>query len=342
MKITQRKRDHLKICLDQPVEVGGAGFENYSFIHNSLPEISLEEVETAAVFLGKKLRAPVLISSMTGGTKEAGLINRNLAEAAQKFGVAMGVGSQRMAVEQPDNQTVVKSFQVRNWAPDILLFANLGAVQLNYGFGVEECRQAVEMIEADALVLHLNPLQEAIQPEGDVNFRDLLPKIGKIAKSLAVPVVVKEVGSGISKDAAQRLYQAGVKVVDAAGWGGTNWAKIEGFRRARIRRKESRLGEIFSRWGLPTAESIRQCRKVKGLKIIGSGGIRNGVEIAKAIALGADLVGLALPFLKPAAQSAKAVEDVLAQLIQELKIAMFCVGAGNIMELKSAQLDKVE
>lgn len=340
MKVVHRKRDHLKICLSQPVEVGSTGFEGYSFVHNPLPEINLKDVDTSTTFLGKKLEAPILISSMIGGTNKSTLVNQNLARAAQKFGVAMGVGSQRIAIEHSKNQAIIKSFQVRKWAPDILLFANLGAVQLNYGFEVEECRRAVEMIEADALVLHLNPLQEAIQPEGNTNFEGLLPKIEKVVKSLAVPVVVKEVGCGISEDVAGRLYQVEVKIIDTAGWGGTNWAKIEGLRRVQTEVEEGALGEVFSNWGIPTAESIAQCRKIKGLKIIGSGGIRNGVEVAKAITLGADLVGLALPFLRLATQSTEAVGVELNRLIRELRVAMFCVGAKNIDELKLAQLIK--
>lgn len=334
--MTQRKLDHLKICLNQPVEVGSAGFEDYRFVHNALPEIDFGKIDISVKFLGKKLKAPILISSMTGGINKAALINQNLAKTAQKFGVAMGVGSQRIAIERPKDQAIIKSFQVRKWAPDILLFANLGAVQLNYGFGVKECQKAVEMIKADALVLHLNPLQEAIQPEGNTNFEGLLFKIKKIVKSLTVPVVAKEVGCGISRDVAGKLYQTGVKIIDTAGWGGTSWAKIEGFRWTRTKMAGDDLGEVFSDWGIPTAESIVQCRRVKGLKVIGSGGIRNGIEMAKAIALGADLVGLALPFLKPATQSTEAVEMKLTRLIQELKIAMFCVGAKNIDKLKSA------
>lgn len=334
----RRKQNHLEICLTQPVEIGLTGFENYYFIHQALPEIDFAKIDTSVKFLGKKLRAPILISPMTGGISEGGKINKNLALAAQKIGVAMAVGSQRIAIENPK---LARTFQVRKWAPDILCFANLGAVQLNYGFGTEECQKAVEMIEADGLIFHLNPLQEAIQPEGDTNFAGLLRKIEQVCKALSVPVIVKEVGCGISEEVARKLFNAGVKIIDTAGWGGTNWAIIEGERREVRSGSGSRkweVGRIFSQWGMPTAESIIQCRKVKGLKAIGSGGIRNGIEIAKAIALGADLTGLALPFLEPATQSAKAVEKKLLRLIKELKIAMFCVGVKNIRELKKVQL----
>jgi isopentenyl-diphosphate delta-isomerase len=250
----------------------------------------------------------------------------------------MAVGSQRIAIINP---RTAPTFRVRDIAPGILLFANMGAVQLNYGFDIDECQRAVEMIRADALVLHLNPLQEAIQPEGDTNFENLLPKIEKVVKRLSVPVVVKEVGFGMSQDVAGRLCSVGVKAIDTAGWGGTNWAKIEGFRRARVE-GQSRLGDLFCEWGIPTSESIVQCRKVKGINVIGSGGIRNGIEIAKAIVLGADLVGMALPFLRPAMESTGAVEENLRRLIRELKVTMFCTGSQSIHQLKSAPLEKIE
>lgn len=328
----KRKADHIRICLHQKVETGLTGFGQYRFVHKALPEINFEKIDASTRFLGRKLSAPILISPMTGGTPKGGKINQNLAKAAQKLGVAMAAGSQRVAIKNPKT---VSTFQVREVAPEILLFANLGAVQLNYGYGIKECRQAVEMIEADALVFHLNPLQEVIQPEGNTNFENLLPRIREIAQNLSVPVIVKEVGCGIPEGTARKLYQAGIEIIDTAGWGGTSWAKIEGIR------VKNNLGETFSQWGISTADSIIQCRKVKGLKIIGSGGIRNGIEIAKAIALGADLVGLALPFLKPATKSEKAVEEKLLQLIKELKIAMFCLGVKNIAQLRKQKLTKV-
>ncbi len=326
MKIISRKLNHLKICLEKKVEVRSTGWENYSFVHNALPEIDFNKIDLSVNFLGKKLKAPILISSMTGGTKEAALINRNLAKAAQKAGVAMAVGSQRVAVENP---RLAKTFQVRRSAPNIALLANLGAVQLNYGFGIRECRRAVKMIDADALILHLNPLQEAIQPEGNTNFSGLLTKIKKIAKNLTVPLVIKEVGGGISKNTAKKLLKAGVKITDVAGWGGTNWALIES-----LRRKDQLTSRIFSQWGIPTSEAIKQCHQISGLTIIGSGGIRNGIEIAKALALGADLVGIALPLLEPATKSSTAVEKKLQAFIFQLKVTMFCLGAKKIKALR--------
>jgi len=329
----KRKSEHLQICLKESVEVGTAGFENFRFTHSALPEIDFRKIDTSVEFLNKRLSAPILISSMTGGTAKGERINQNLASAAQSRKIAMAIGSQRIAIK---DSAAIPCFQIRDVASDILLFANLGAVQLNYGFSVKEYQKAVDMIEADALILHLNPLQEAIQPEGDTNFENLLPKIEKLVKELSVPVIVKEVGFGISEKVAQRLYSIGVKIVDVGGWGGTNWAMIES-----IRAKDN-LGLVFRDWGIPTAETIVQCHKIKGLKIIGSGGIRNGVEIAKAIALGADLVGLALPFLEPANRSKEAVEEKIDQLVRELKIAMFCSGVRTIEQLKRIQLIQSE
>ncbi|MBM4401725.1 MAG: type 2 isopentenyl-diphosphate Delta-isomerase [Candidatus Cloacimonetes bacterium] len=323
-----RKLNQLKICLQEEVEAGSAGFGNYSFPHNALPEINFTKVDTSTTFLGKKLSAPILISAMTGGSEKGFEINKNLALAAQKMKVAMGVGSQRVAIENPK---LADTFQVRKFAPDVLLFANLGAVQLNYGYGVSECQKVVSMISADALVLHLNPLQEVIQT-GDTNFENLLPKIEKICQKLSVPVIVKEVGFGISEDVARRLFNAGIKIIDVAGYGGTNWALVAG------KVAGPPLGETFKNWGIPAAYSIQMCKKIEGLKIVGSGGIRSGIDIAKAIVLGADLVGLARPFLKEAARSASAVEEKIANLALELKVAMFCVGAQDLSQLQKVKL----
>jgi len=268
---------------------------------------------------------------MTGGTAKAKIINLNLARVAQKLGIAMAVGSQRIAIEKPE---LASSFQVRKVAPDIVLLSNLGAVQLNYGFGIKECRQAIKMIKADGLIFHLNPLQEAIQPEGNKDFSHLLKKIEKISKQLKSPIIIKEVGCGISKNVAHSLLRAGVKIVDVSGQGGTSWALVESLRY----KKRNKLGKIFSKWGIPTAETIVECGKIKGLTVIGSGGIRTGVDMAKALALGADIIGIALPLLQPATESAKAVEKKIKSLILQLKIVMFCLGTKNIKELKEVKL----
>ena len=315
------------------MQLGGHSyFDDYRFEHEALPEIDLDEIDTSIDFLGRRLAAPLLISSMTGGTEMAGRINRNLAEGAGRTGVAVGVGSQRKALEDPAK---ADTFRVREVAPEAVLLANLGAVQLNYGMGVRECRQAVEMIGADALILHLNPLQEAIQPEGQCDFSGLLPKIGEVVREVGVPVVVKEIGCGISEATARALAAQGVRIVDTAGVGGTSWARIEA-----ERARDLEIGELFAGWGLPTPESVRQVRRVEGLTVIASGGVRNGLDAAKAIALGADVVGLAYPFLAPALESAERVADKVRRTVRELKICMFCLGVKTIAELQRVKLVK--
>ena len=325
-----RKAEHIQLSLDDRMQLHGHFFDAYYFEHEALPELDLQDVQISTHFLEKAIEAPLLISCMTGGTGDAVRINRHLAEAAEETGIALGVGSQRKALEDP---SLVESFQVRQWAPSVPLLANLGAVQLNYGYGVKECRAAVEMIEADALVLHLNPLQEAIQPEGQCDFTDLISKIGKIVEQLEVPVIVKEVGSGISRKLATRLWDVGVRIVDTAGLGGTSWARIEG-----ARARDAEIGELFAGWGIPTPSSIRQIRHIPGLQIIGSGGVSNGLDVAKAIALGADLAGMAQPFLVAADRSTEAVVDKVRRISRELGISMFCAGARNLEALQRIEL----
>lgn len=327
-----RKAEHIRLALDTRMQLGGGAFDAYHFGHEALPEIDMAEIDLSVEFLGRRLAAPLLISCMTGGTESAGLINRNLAAGAERTGVAVGVGSQRKALEDPAK---ADTFRVREVAPSVPLLANLGAVQLNYGMGVRECRQAVEMIQADALVLHLNPLQEAIQPEGQCNFSGLLPKIGEVVRELGVPVVAKEVGSGLSARAARDLAAQGVRILDIAGVGGTSWARIEAARAGDVE-----IGEIFAGWGLPTPLSIQEVRKVPDVTVIASGGIRNGVDAAKAIALGADLVGMAYPFLGPATESPDKVADKVRRFVQELKICMFCLGVTTVAELRNVTLRK--
>jgi isopentenyl-diphosphate delta-isomerase len=329
--ISSRKADHIRINLEEDVRSGSTnGLERYQFIHQALPEIDLRDIDLSVKIFGKSLQAPLLISSMTGGTKEAGKINQILASAAQQKGIAMGLGSQRVAIETPDKAA---SFKVRNVAPDILLFANLGAVQLNYGYGIQECLHAVEMIEADGLILHLNPLQEAIQPEGDTNFAGLLNKIEEICKFLPVPVIAKEVGWGISEETAVLLTNAGVSAIDVAGAGGTSWTQVEMFRAENPR--QANLASVFRDWGIPTAESIVQvCRIQSKLPVFASGGIRSGLEIAKCIALGATLGGMAGPFLKAANNSFEATLQAIEDICKEIRVTMFATGALNLKELK--------
>ncbi|MEN8098246.1 MAG: type 2 isopentenyl-diphosphate Delta-isomerase [Chloroflexota bacterium] len=296
--ISSRKNDHIQINLEENVQFPSlrTGFESIRLVHQALPEIDYQTIDTSLVFLGKKLSAPLLISSMTGGTKEAQIINRNLAAAAQESGIALALGSQRIALAEP---ATAATFQVRDRAPDVLLFANLGAVQLNYGMSPSDCQRAVDMVDADALILHLNPLQEAVQPEGDTNWDSLAGKIEEVCRVVQVPVVVKEVGWGMSVETIQKLENAGVSVVDVAGAGGTSWSQVEA-KRAQNNQQRN-VAEAFADWGITTRESIENTRRAAPeLPIIASGGIRTGVDIAKAIALGANLAGIAGPFLRAA------------------------------------------
>ncbi|HBL12277.1 MAG TPA: type 2 isopentenyl-diphosphate Delta-isomerase [Cyanobacteria bacterium UBA11162] len=329
-----RKADHIRICLDEDVQFHGVtnGLERYRFTHCCLPELNRSEIDISTTFLGKRMGAPLLISSMTGGTEQAKTINFRLAEIAQTYKLAMGVGSQRVAVEKPD---VSDTFAVRSLAPDILLFANLGAVQLNYTYGLDECLRAVDLLTADALILHLNPLQECIQPKGDTDFRGLLDKISLLCNKLPIPVIVKEVGNGISAAMAQKLLDAGVSAIDVAGAGGTSWAKVESERALNLHQR--RLGLTFANWGLPTAECITSIRGIApNVPLIASGGLRNGLEAAKAIALGADITGLAWPFLQAAAESTEAVDALVQLLIAEITTVLFCTGNATLSQLKQS------
>ncbi|MGQ9552798.1 MAG: type 2 isopentenyl-diphosphate Delta-isomerase [Anaerolineae bacterium] len=329
-----RKSDHIRICLESDVQGRGisTGFEQVRLLHQALPEMSLSDVDTGTTLAGHALRSPFLVSAMTGGTPEASAINRNLAIAAQELGIAMVVGSQRPAIEDPD---LIPTYQVRAFAPDVLLFANLGAVQLNAGFGLDECRRAVEMIEADGLVLHLNPLQECLQPEGDRNFRGLADKIAQVVKRVGVPVMVKEVGWGISARVARLLYDAGIRIVDVAGAGGTSWSEVESRRAPNA--SAGRVAAAFADWGIPTSEAIANVLTVsRDFAVIASGGVRTGVDAAKAIALGATAVGIALPLLAPACQDEAAVVELLQEFEQQLRIAMFCSSSRTLKDLPSA------
>jgi isopentenyl-diphosphate delta-isomerase len=334
----RRKLEHLRICTEENVSARyvTSGLERYRLTHCALPELDLSEIDLSTIFLGHRLAAPLLISAITGGTAEAQDINRNLAEAAQALGVAMCVGSQRAAIEDPQQMA---TYQVRSVAPDILLFANLGAVQLNYGYDLAECQRAVEMIGANALMLHLNPLQEALQPDGNTNFAGLLDKIASICRDIKVPVVIKEVGWGISEAVAGQLASAGIAALDVAGAGGTSWSEVERLR-ARTALQE-RVAADLADWGIPTAEAIVQARRAApGLPLIASGGIRTGPEIAIALALGADLAGVAGPLVGPAAISAQSVQEELHAAIRGLRIAMFSSGLADIHSLKCAQLER--
>ncbi|MBK9009135.1 MAG: type 2 isopentenyl-diphosphate Delta-isomerase [Anaerolineae bacterium] len=333
--IDQRKADHIKINLEQDVRSAlTTGLENYRFIHEALPELDLNRLDTTVSLFRKLLAAPILISSMTGGTAEAETINLRLAEAAQEMNIAMGVGSQRAAIEHPEQ---ARTFQVRRVAPDILLFANLGAVQLNYGYTIDHCRRAVDMIQADALILHLNPLQEAVQDAGDTNFDGLAKRIEEVCKQIEVPVIAKEVGWGISERTAKLLSDCGVSAIDVAGAGGTSWSQVEMHRAPDEFTRQ--LAATFVGWGIPTADSILNVKKATpDMTIFASGGIKDGLDIAKCIALGATLGGMAGQFLKAAAISTEQAVDMMKLTKRQIEVTMFASGAGTLKELTKDRL----
>ena len=331
-----RKVDHIRINLEENVQFPRltTGLERYRFTHQALPELNLGAIDTSLELFGKRLCSPLLISSMTGGTDLAREINRNLAMAAQAQGLAMGLGSQRAAVE---DDSLAYSYAIRDVAPDILLFANLGAVQLNYGYGIEQCRRAVDMVGADALILHFNVLQEAVQAEGDINFAGLLAKVERICAKLDAPVIAKEVGWGFSEGSARQLAEAGVAAIDVAGAGGTSWSEVE-YHRAPTS-FHARVARSFADWGIPTADAIQYaCRAAPDLPVFASGGLRDGIDIAKCIALGAELAGLAAPFLRAASESSAAVESLILELNAQLRIAMLCSASPNLAALREAEL----
>ncbi len=335
--IARRKGDHLDIVLSPRLSSRrtATGFDTLRFEHVALPELDMDEIDLSADFLGRRLRAPVLISSMTGGPERAGRINANLAQAAQALGLALAVGSQRVALEGRGAGGLDGT--LRRLAPNVPILANIGGAQLVSGYGLDEARRAVEMVGADALIVHLNPLQEAVQPEGDRNWRGVLAAIESLARDLGHPVVAKEVGAGLSGAVARRLVDAGVSVIDVAGTGGTSWAAIEAERISDPVRRRAALA--FSDWGIPTARAIALVREAcPDTTLIGSGGVRDGVDAAKAIRLGADLVGQAAGSLAAADDSPEAAIAHLEGLVEELRIACFCTGSANLSALRGASL----
>jgi len=335
--IPERKLSHLRASLESDVSFRRltTRLERYRFFHQALPELDWAGIDLHSTFLGHHLSAPLLISSMTGGAEPSEdlsphSINLRLAQAAQEFGLALGVGSQRAALECPD---LAHTYQVRHVAPDVLLLANLGAVQLNYGYGVAQCRGVVEMIQADGLILHLNPLQEYFQPQGNLNFAGLLDKIQAICQGLEVPVIVKEVGWGISPQVARQLVQAGVAAIDVAGAGGTSWVQVEGQLAPDALKR--RVADTFADWGIPTAEALIAVRRaVADTPLIASGGIRTGLEVAKVLALGADVAGIAGPLLLAAHDSSAALRQLIKQILEELRLTMFGTGSRTLCELR--------
>lgn len=331
--INRRKTEHIQLCLDENVEGVNktTGLEGISFIHNALPEIDFADIQLDTHFLNKKLRAPFLVSSMTGGSDLATKINQNLAIAAEQNGWAIGLGSTRALLESDAHE---ESFLIREHAPTVPLIANLGAVQLNYGYGATECQQIIDRTGADSLVLHLNSIQEVIQDGGDLNFKDLLPKIEKICQTLKVPVGVKEVGFGIDGSIARKLYEAGIAYIDVAGAGGTSWSQVEKLRSKDPLRKAA--AEAFNSWGIPTKDCIVTVRnQLPKAPIVASGGMKTGLDAAKAITIGADIIGYARQLLEAATDSVEHVIKTMDQIELELKIAMFGIGVKSINELQN-------
>jgi isopentenyl-diphosphate Delta-isomerase len=335
--IASRKLDHLEIVLGNGAQSAqiSTGFDQVRFVHCALPEMHLNDVMLDCVFLGRPLKAPLLISSMTGGPQRSANVNLRLAEAAQAMGIAFAVGSQRIALEHGGAGGFDKS--LRKAAPGIPIYANFGAAQLGLGYGLDEARRAIDMIEADALIVHLNPLQEAVQAGGDHGWSGILDRIERVVRALAKPVIVKEVGFGISAQITRQLRDCGVAAVDVAGAGGTNWAMVEAQRAVSDRQRAIAAG--FAGWGIPTAQAILEARRAcAGLPIIGSGGIKTGVDAAKAIRLGADLVGQAAGVLAAAVISTQAVTEVLSVAIEQLRICCFCTGSPTLADLRRAPL----
>ncbi|SEQ79183.1 type 2 isopentenyl-diphosphate Delta-isomerase [Natrinema salaciae] len=333
---SDRKDDHLRIIEEEDVETSGAGFSDIDLVHEALPEVHRDEIETTTDLFGRELAAPIVIESMTGGHPNTTKLNRRLAEAAERTNVAMGVGSQRAGLELDDEGVLESYTVVREAAPDAFLYGNVGAAQL-LEYGVDDVEDAVAMIDADAMAIHLNFLQEAVQPEGDVDARGCLAAIERVADALSVPVIVKETGNGMSRDTASRLADAGVDAVDVAGQGGTTWSGIESHRAAAIDAdRQEAVGRLFRAWGVPTAVSTLEAAEVHDC-VIASGGVRSGLDIAKAIALGARAGGLAKPFLAPAGQSADAVVELIETLVLELRTAMFVTGSASLSELRETE-----
>jgi len=335
MDIGERKVDHISICLYRDVESKKESnwFEFVYLVHQALPELNLKDVDISTTFLGKRFKAPLLIDCMTGGPKKAQEINSILASVASELGIGLGVGSQRAALENPEYE---KGFAVvRDVAPDIFVMANIGAPQLK-GLKPQDVRRMIDMVRADALVVHLNPLQEVIQVEGEPFYSDVLSSLEKLVKEAEVPVIVKEVGCGISRETVLKLEMVGVKAVNVAGLGGTSWAGVEAIRAQEMGREDkARLGKAFWDWGIPTAASILEVRSVSKIPLIASGGIRNGIEIAKALALGADMVAFALPIIKRALKSGKeGISAYIEEVLEELRTAMFLTGSKGVEEMK--------
>lgn len=335
----KRKADHIRISLNQKVQSRKAttGFEDVYFVHRALPEINRQEIDLSTTILSHKFSAPLIVGAITGGTQEAAKINATIAETVENLGLGMGVGSQRAAIE---DKKLEKTFAIaRKKAPTAFLIANIGGVQLVNGYGTKEVKKAIEMIDADAIAIHLNPLQEAAQPEGQTNFKGVLEKISTLAKELDKPVIAKETGAGIAAEEAKKLESASVKAIDVSGVGGTSFAAVEYYRAKKQENNLQReLSDVFWDWGIPTAISVVEVSQTVGIPVIASGGMRDGVDVAKALALGASLASFSQPALHAAVKGVKETERMISLLIEELKNSMFLVGAESVRKLQKAPI----
>jgi len=335
----RRKANHIRISMNRDVQARGRTtcFEHVHLIHNALPEIDMRTVDMSTDFLNHNFAAPVFMGALTGGTKEAMKINATIAEAVEKMALGMGVGSQRAALE---DRSLEETFAVvRRKAPTAFIAANVGGAQLVGGYNLREVERAIEMIDADAIVVHLNALQEAVQPEGQTSFEGLVAKIKEISQNVEKPVIVKETGAGIAAEEARRLEEAGVQAIDVSGSGGTSWAAVEYYRARNLKKTlQSRLGHAFWDWGIPTAVSVVEVTETVNIPVIASGGIRSGIDAAKALALGASLTSLSQPVLQVASKSVKDTEEFLTLIIEELRTVMFVVGARSIQDLQKVPL----
>ncbi|MDR1993115.1 MAG: type 2 isopentenyl-diphosphate Delta-isomerase [Nitrososphaerota archaeon] len=332
-KTGKRKVEHIRICLDEKAQAKKttSGFEDIQLIHRALPEIDKIQISLQTTFLNKKFNAPIIVGAMTGGTEEATEINGTIAETVEKLGLGMGLGSQRAAIE---NKNLEKTYSIaRKKAPHAFLVANIGGVQLVHGYGVKEVKRIIEMIDADAVAIHLNALQETVQPEGQTNFKGILEKIVEISDTIDQPVIVKETGAGICAEDAKILETAGIKALDIGGAGGTSFAAVEYYRVAPKTGDPSFLGESLWDWGIPTATSLIETAQTIKLPLIATGGVRSGTDIAKALALGANLASIVQPILQTAIQGRDKTEQKLQGLIEELRTVMFLLGAQEISDL---------
>src|SRR5271166_5992171 len=338
-EMTTRKRRHIDVCLDGDVGYRGVttGLERYVLPYNALTQTNLDDIDLSTDFLGARLRAPILIGAMTGGAKLSGTINRNLAAAAQQLGIGMMLGSQRVMLDSVLGERAAASFTVRDVAPDVLLFGNIGLSQLTTA-AVTDISNALKRVEADVLAVHTNPLQEAVQSNGDSDFSGSMDRLREVAGALEYPVLLKEVGHGIGASAVAELTGASgespVAAIDVAGAGGTSWSRVEQL----VRYGELRYPDLAD-WGIPTAQAILDVRHaLPVIPLVASGGIRTGMDAAKALALGADVVAIARPLLRPAIESADAASDWLQRFIDELRICLHGCGAADLRALRNVEV----